>query len=319
MKILCYGTGAIGSLLIHFLCKAGNDVTVVARSTYEDFNKNGIIIRHCIQRKATVDFPKIVRKAPENIHYDIVFSVMQGQQQNTLLTDFSGLDADLIVLVGNNMEGDMHEQYIISHSSKEKRVLFAFQNSAGHRENGITICGRAPSTDFIIGGLHQKALPKDKQQISQALNCKGLKLTWCNNMYAYYLCHIAEIMPYCYLCYRMDYNLKAATKQDIKEVMTASCEAFDFIKSIGVDVMPVKEDDFYRPGPKYTAMLLLYRIMCKTFLGELMVSDHCKNGVREMKYLEEHFNILRNESNAAPMPTWDSMRSQFPAWDKLME
>lgn len=32
MKILVFGAGAIGSLLIHYLCEAKNDVTVIARS-----------------------------------------------------------------------------------------------------------------------------------------------------------------------------------------------------------------------------------------------------------------------------------------------
>ena len=28
MRILLYGVGALGSLMAHFLCKAGNDVTI---------------------------------------------------------------------------------------------------------------------------------------------------------------------------------------------------------------------------------------------------------------------------------------------------
>lgn len=39
MKILLYGVGAIGSLVTHYLIKAGNDVTVVARSTAEVLKK----------------------------------------------------------------------------------------------------------------------------------------------------------------------------------------------------------------------------------------------------------------------------------------
>lgn len=35
MKILVYGVGATGSLMIHYLCKMGNDVTVIAYSTYD--------------------------------------------------------------------------------------------------------------------------------------------------------------------------------------------------------------------------------------------------------------------------------------------
>lgn len=109
MKILVFGVGAIGSLMAHYLCKAGNDVTVVARSTYEELNKNGLVIRHYLQKKTTVDHPRIVKEADER-HYDIVFSVMQGQQQLTLLPVLSSLNADLLVLVGNNMETDKCEE-----------------------------------------------------------------------------------------------------------------------------------------------------------------------------------------------------------------
>ena len=83
MKILVFGVGAIGSLMVHYLCEAGNDVTVVARSTYEELNKNGLVIRHYLQKKTTVDHPRIVKEADDR-HYDIAFSVMQGQQQLTL-------------------------------------------------------------------------------------------------------------------------------------------------------------------------------------------------------------------------------------------
>ena len=44
MKILVYGAGAIGSLLIHYLCRSGNDVTVVAHSTYNELQRNSLAI-----------------------------------------------------------------------------------------------------------------------------------------------------------------------------------------------------------------------------------------------------------------------------------
>ena len=84
MKILVYGSGALGSLMIHFLCKAGNDVTVVARSTADELRRNGLVVRHYLQRKTTTDHPKIVESAPVDEPFDIVFSEMQGQQQKSL-------------------------------------------------------------------------------------------------------------------------------------------------------------------------------------------------------------------------------------------
>ena len=84
VKILVFGTGAIGSVMTHYLCKAGNDVTVIARSTFNELSKNGLVIRHYLQKKTTVDHPKVRREADDK-HYDIVFSVMQGQQQLAVL------------------------------------------------------------------------------------------------------------------------------------------------------------------------------------------------------------------------------------------
>ncbi|MCR5166746.1 MAG: ketopantoate reductase family protein, partial [Oscillospiraceae bacterium] len=85
MKILVYGVGAIGSLMVHFLYRAGNDVTVAARSTYETLKENGLVVVHRIQNRTTVDRPKVVKQADLKKKYDIVFSVMQAEQQKNVL------------------------------------------------------------------------------------------------------------------------------------------------------------------------------------------------------------------------------------------
>lgn len=302
MKILLFGVGAIGSLMAHYLCEAGNDVTIVARSTYEELNKNGLVIRHHLQRKTTVDHPRVLKEA-DNEHYDIVFSVMQGQQQIALLPTLTSLNTDLIVLVGNNMETEKCEEILgdIPH-------LYGFQGSAGHREKGMTVAGRLPVTDLTIGGLYSAASSSDIQKIKKAFNVKGYKVTPVDNMYAYYMYHIAEIMPYCYLCYRLDCNLKNATKSDIQMIMDATKECFDYLKEQDIPVMPEGEDAFYDGGSKTTSMRLLYSVMSKTILGKLMVSDHCENGIREMRYLDAKFDTYRKENPGNAMPVWDKMR-----------
>ncbi len=310
MKILVFGVGAIGSLMIHYLCKAGNDVTLVARSTYEDLKKNGLVIRHYLQKKTTVDHPKVVKEADAE-HYDIVFSVMQGQQQLSLLPVLSGLDTDLLVLVGNNMETDKCEEAL-----KGKHHLYAFQGSAGHREGGVTVVGRMPVTDLTVGGLKSAAPASDIDKLRRALCVKGYKITPVDNMYAYYMYHFAEIMPYCYLCYLLDCDLKRATKSQIQMIMDATKECFDYLKEQGIPAMPAGEDAYYDGGAKTTAMRLLYSLMSKTVLGKLMVSDHCLNGIREMKYLDEKFEEYRVKNPGKCMTVWDEMREwALPAFE----
>ncbi|MCR4750654.1 MAG: hypothetical protein K5877_12765 [Lachnospiraceae bacterium] len=120
--------------------------------------------------------------------------------------------------------------------------------------------------------------------------------------------HIAEIMPYCYLCYHLDCNLKNATRSEIQMIMDATKECFDYLKGQNIPVMPDGEDEFYDGGAKTTSMHLLYSVMSKTVLGKLMVSDHCENGIREMRYLDEKFEAYRKENKPSEMPVWDKMR-----------
>lgn len=311
MNILVYGAGAIGSLMIHFLVKSGNKVTVAAGRTYDTLCENGIVIKHYLQKKITTDRVKVVKNPDNNVRYDAVFSVMQSQQQWTAAEKLAALNTEIIVLVGNNTEADELEKYITENSKTERRILFGFQNSAGHREDGITVCGRLPVTELVIGGLHKAAAEGDKKIISAMFSARGYKTTWLDDMYGYYLCHMAEIMPYAFLSFELGHDLRKASASDIKRVMRASREAFEYLKSIGVRVMPPKEDEFYGDGIKSKAMFLLYFIMSRTVLGDLMLTDHCKNGADEMKIIDDFIRELRAKNHGKAMPVWDGMRKSI--------
>ncbi|MCR5544409.1 MAG: ketopantoate reductase family protein [Eubacterium sp.] len=312
MKVLVYGVGAIGSLLTHFLCKAGNDVTVVARSTYDELQNKGLVVVHHYQHKTTIDHPKVLREAPPGEKYDIVFSVMQAQQQLNILDALSKVNTRLLVLVGNNLEADRCESYIQKHAVTKRYVLFGFQNSMGHRENGTAVTGGLPVTELVISGLHSPANSKAISHVKKALKVKGYKVTEINDMYSYYLSHIAEIMPYCSMCYKVDYDLKKLSRKDIKKIVNASNECFDYLKSTGITPMPPKEDTYYKNGIKGYGMFVLYRIMSKTYLGKLCISDHCKNGIDEMNYITEKFNEYRESHPGKSMPIWDSLMKYIP-------
>lgn len=303
MRVIVFGAGAIGSLMIHYLCAAGNDVTVVARSTYGELSQNGVVIRHHLQKKTTVDRPRVLSAADDG-HYDIAFSVMQGQQQLKLLPTLATLDADLLVLVGNNPEAERCAEALAG-----RRVLFGFQGSAGHREGGVAVVGRLPTTDLTVGGLHGPAEASDLEKLRAAFRVKGYKLTPVDDMYGFFMYHIAEIMPYAYLCYRVDCDLKRAKRRDIQMIVRATKECFDYLRAQDIAPMPVGEAAYYDGGPKTTAMFLLYRLMSRTVLGRLMVSDHCRNGVIEMKYLDGQFEAYRRAHPGPAMPTWDAMRA----------
>ena len=143
MKILVYGCGVIGSYLTHILCSAGNDVTVCARGrTKKILEKYGLRIKHKLQKKKTIDHPKVIGKTDGSEHYDIVFSIMQGQQQSALLPTLAEVNASLFVLVGNNLCAAETEREFHRLSGDDKTLLFGFQGTGGVREGNHTICVR---------------------------------------------------------------------------------------------------------------------------------------------------------------------------------
>ncbi|OUM58841.1 hypothetical protein PIROE2DRAFT_15791 [Piromyces sp. E2] len=305
LKILVLGVGVIGSLMVHYLCEAGNDVTVCARKTYPELKENGLILKHHIQKKTTVDHPKVVKEVDFSEKYDIVFSVMQGQQQLALLDTYSRVHTKLLVLVGNNMEADRCEAFINEHNVSERHILFGFQSSAGHREDGITVVARTPTVSLFIGGLRSPGHPKDLCLVKRAFKVKGYKLIEVANMYAYYLYHVDQIMPLAYLSYKYDCDLKKATSKDITMVMEASKEAIEFLKAN--NIMPNGEDTYYY-GLKGKLMYAFFRVICKNTIGRLMISDHCRNAVDEMKYLDDRFEQYRTQHSKMDMPTWETTR-----------
>ena len=311
MKILIYGIGVLGSTLLHELCMAGHDVTGVARSQYGQFVEHGVKIRHYFQRKTTVDHPRIVRTVDMQEHFDIVFSVMQATQQQGVLDALSSVNSGLVVLVGNNLESEQMERYILEHAVSPRSVLFAFQDSGGHRKDDMFVVGRLPVTLFNVGKLHGAVDHVDAELLRNLFQKTSYRLRWIGDMFGYYWCHVAEIMPYAYVCYARRFALKQLAWKDVRQIVQASHEAFSFLANTGVAVMPPKEDGFYRSGPKSLLMSALYWIMAKTVLGEIFIAGHCRYAPSEMRYIDRMFEEYRQAHGMPDMPVWDCLRAGF--------
>lgn len=307
LKILVFGVGVIGSLMVHYLCEAGNDVTVCARHTYDELKEKGLVIRHYVQRKTTVDHPNVVKEVDTSEKYDIVFSVMQGQQQLALLDVLCKVNSNLIVLVGNNMESKKCDDYINEHKVSERRILYGFQASAGHREGALTVAASMLTVPLYIGGLRNPGHPEDLSLVKKAFTVKGYKIIELEDMYAFYIYHVAEVMPLAYLSYKYDCDLKKATSEDIKMALGSTKEAIEILKENNIEPIPKGEDAFF-DGFKGKLFYGFLRFICKNRIGKLTISDHCYNAVEEMKYLDKMFDQYRTEHSKKEMPTWDATR-----------
>ena len=210
MKILVFGCGVIGSYLVHQACAAGNDVTVAARGrTAKMLNRCGLRIKHKLQRSRTIDRPRVI--APSRAGddaYDVVFSVMQGQQQRALISTLSTLNTSLLVLVGNDPDAAYIEREIQEERARQAgdrlpklAILFGFQATAGVREQTHTICVRVGRSGLTVGGLHREPSARELHMLRACFSGTGYRVTACDDMDGWLWSHAAFILPIVYVSY----------------------------------------------------------------------------------------------------------------------
>ena len=229
MKVLVYGSGVIGCYLAHVLCTAGHDVTLLARGQWkEQLQENGLRIRHHLQRKNTLDHPRVIGGIEEDDAYDAVFAVMPYNRMPAILEPLAAIRSPIVVLVGNNMSPATMKREILERSVCEKQVLFGFQPTAGKRDNekGMLICERAGIGTMDIGCLHGEADDSTRSKLTDLFGKTGYKLHWQPDMEAYLICHLAAVLPICYLAYACNGDLTGSTGRQRRLMRMASREAY---------------------------------------------------------------------------------------------
>lgn len=74
---------------------------------------------------------------------------------------------------------------------------------------------------------------------------------------------------------------------------------------------------FYRPGFRRFVMRILYFIMAKSAIGDLIACNHCRNTVAEMEMLDRDFTALLEQDGVPSMPVWNVLKSQMPSWEEV--
>jgi 2-dehydropantoate 2-reductase len=318
MNVLVCGAGVIGCYLTHVLCEVGNEVSLLARGEWKKtLAKNGLVIRHHLQKQTTTDHPEVIGQVDAARHYDVVFAVMQYQQMQAILETLAQIDTPLVVLVGNNLSASAMEQEILRRSATPKTVLFGFQSTAGNRERTYTECVRWGGGALTLGGLH-KALTEEEQNFFIKLFAgTKIRLSWADDMDGWYKCHLAFVLPIAYLCYLVGCDLRKTTRAQRKQMQDATNEGFALLRKMAIAIRPAGEDDYYRPGPKRVLCAAVMFVMAKTALGALCASDHCRHAVSEIEALDKGWGELRAQAADFPMPNWDALRAAVPDWTTL--
>ena len=288
MRILVYGAGVQGCELAHRLLQnKKNVVTMLARGEWKErLDQKGLVIRHWAQCRTTVDRVATIDTLAPDDCYDLVF-------------------------VGN----DPHAVEVMQAMQRPAdKIAFGFQSSGGHRDVDKVVSAHV-GVDMTIGGATAPLSGVFRYRVKTAFEGAKYKLTFVSDMDGWLKCHLALILPACYLCYACSGDLSKATKEQRDLVLDAAWEACEMLKAAHIPVDDKENTDCYRAGtPGRRKMDAMVLALCKTPLGRLCVSDHAMHAVAEMQYLDEAFEGLRARTSVR-MTAWDTLRSQMPSWD----
>ncbi|MBE5961925.1 MAG: ketopantoate reductase family protein [Lachnospiraceae bacterium] len=305
MKILVYGAGVIGCELAHELCKGKNTVTLLARGKWkENIDRNGLVIRHYAQFHTTTDrIHTIAQLKPDDV-YDLIIVAMQYSQLEQVLPALASNKSKYFLLVGNNMNPGYCLTKIHNTPESKKEIAFGFQGTAGRREDrrGVSIHTKPGMT---YGGLRGHLSTEFQNTIKAAFAKTGYQLKAEYHMEGWLLCHVAFILPICYVCYIQDGNLKRATKKQIEQIMDAAVEAHTMLKKLGYPIRPDGEEEYFTKDRKKNERMLY--LMAKTPLGRLAASDHAMHAKGEMAAMDQAFELLRTRADE-PMKAWENLR-----------
>lgn len=317
MRILVYGAGVLGCELAHVLTQnKKNVVTLLARGEWKEMiDQKGLVIRHWVQRKTTIDRVQTVDALAPDDFYDLIFVVMQAGQLPEVLPILKENRSQYFVFVGN----DPHAKEILQYLQRPAdKVAFGFQNSAGRRERDRVISVHT-GVGMTVGGATTPLSGAFRIRLKTAFDGVKYKLTFYGDMDEWLKCHIALILPVCYVCYACNGDLTRATRQQRGAILDAAYEACLMLKDAGIPVNDKDNTDVFRQGSSgRRQMEAMVFVMAKTPLGRLCASDHAMHAVPEMQYLDEAFEALRRQTGTA-MPMWENLRQQMPSWETLLK
>ena len=315
MRILVYGAGVLGCELAHVLMQnKKNVVTLLARGEWKEMiDQKGLVIRHWAQHKTTTEHIKTIDTLAPDDFYDLVFVVMQAGQLPDVLPVLKANKSTYFVFVGNNPHAKQVLEFMQRPADK---IAFGFQGTAGHREHDHVVSVYM-NPGLTVGGATTPLSGTFRTRLKTAFDGAKYKLTFYSDMDEWLKCHIALILPVCYVCYACNGDLHRATKQQRGAILDAAYEACLMLKDAGIPVNDAENTDYYKPGaPGRRRMEAMVFAMAKTPLGKLCASDHAMYAVAEMKYLDEAFEALRKQAGTA-MPVWEKLRTDMPAWSSL--
>lgn len=306
MKILVYGAGVQGTYLAHVLVRAGHEVAVLARGKRaEELEKDGLVIRHYLQRKTSIDPVRVIRTlAPDDV-YDLIFVTMKYSDFGAVLPILADNISKHIVLVGNNMEPRSMQDVLVGSGRVpgDKQVAFAFQTTGGTRTDGKVICIRVGHAQMVIGGL-DGPLPF-APLLEQAFRGSKYKVQHEGQIEAWLKNHMVLVVPMNIVILIHGFRMKQVARdaKRMRQFVAAMGEGFRVLQAAGYPLIPAAQASLIIRYPR------LVRWAMKLFFT-LPMSRLVDGSAVELQALNADFGKWRKQS-AVPAPYWDALEAEL--------
>ena len=296
MKVLFYGAGVIGSIFAGMVARKGYDVTVLARGKrLPEVSNNGLILVNALNGKRINVHVKTTETLNENDLFDYVIVAVQNMQIDDILPVLSKNKSPNIVFVVNNPLG--YDRWI--EAVGRERILIGFPSAGGVRENGEVhyFIGRGmaklfQSTTFgELDGVRTERL----KRLVKIFRHAGFQPSISRSPDAWHKTHAAVILPVGRALYKYNSNNYELSKSyaTLKQMVLATRECFQVLKSINVSIEPEKLNFYYLP---LFIIVPVYMLLMKTKIAEIAMAAHTIAAKEEMEALEKQFLSLNQQS-----------------------
>lgn len=100
-------------------------------------------------------------------------------------------------------------------------------------------------------------------------------------------------------------------------MLDAVRDAYHLLMEMGIPVRPEGDEKSLEPGILNTMVKIVIYWICRTHLGALCTSEHCRHAPQEMEDLDEAFMKVRAMKPEYPMPSFERLRSLMPSWEVI--
>ena len=275
-RILVIGAGVNGSVCAASLCRAGVQVTVLARGQrYEELRNEGILIENSLtHERSTTKVPVINALEPDDI-YDYILVIIRQDQMAGLVPILAKNRSSNIVFMANNLLGA--EAYA---AIETERIMLGFVFAGGNSEGSVVhaISGVGGVIGALFGvtpfGEIDDAITERLKRLVAIFRQAGLNAKVSTHVADYLATHagFVTLMTGLAIKYGADMPSLARARADLELLVDALREMLKvFLPALGYQVTPAK----------FRIIPVVPRFLMVAALGAFIGSDLMKLGMAD--------------------------------------